>query len=281
MRFNPHKCAFGVTYGKLLGHIVSHRGIVVDPSNITAIMEMPNPETEKQIQDPIKYLFEKPVLNGQMSRWTLMLSEFDLKYVPLNAIKGRAVADFLDDNPIEEAEVVAPWPFPDEDMAHIEDDVLDLYFDGASNYMGYRVGILLVSPKGEHMPVSIKLDFNVTNNAAEYEACLLGLRNAIDLGVKKLLVHGDLSLVINQVVGSSKIKSSSLTPYPARIYELERYFDDVKYVHLPRDENQFADALSKLAALINITEHMDSMPICVEKRSSPSYVNARYQRKWN
>ncbi|XP_074306423.1 uncharacterized protein LOC141641667 [Silene latifolia] len=59
-----------------------------------------------------------------------------------------------------------------------------------------------------------------------------------------------------------------------RIEELERFFDDVKYVHLLRDENQFADALSKLAALINIPEHMDSMPICVERRSAPSYVNA-------
>ncbi|XP_074314386.1 uncharacterized protein LOC141649599 [Silene latifolia] len=59
-----------------------------------------------------------------------------------------------------------------------------------------------------------------------------------------------------------------------RIGEFQRFFDDVKYVHLPRDENQFADALSKLAALINIPEHMDSMSICIERRSAPSYVNA-------
>ncbi|XP_074290318.1 uncharacterized protein LOC141617047 [Silene latifolia] len=171
-----------------------------------------------------------------MSRWTLMLSEFDLKYVPLKAIKGRVVADFLAENPIEETEAIDTWSFPDENVIHIEDDVWDLYFDEASNYMGYEVGILLISPTGEHVPVSIKLDFNVTNNnAAEYEACLLGLRSALDLGVKRLLVHGDSSLVINQVTGSWKIKSETL---------------------------------------INIPEHMDSMPICVERRSAPSYVNA-------
>ncbi|XP_074292678.1 uncharacterized protein LOC141619563 [Silene latifolia] len=95
----------------------------------------------------------------------------------------------------------------------------------------------------------IKLDFNVTNNAAEYEACLFGLRSALDLGVKKLLVHGDSSLVINQ------------------------YFEDIRYVHFTRDENQFSDALSKLAALINIPDHIDSMSIYVELRSSPAYVN--------
>ncbi|XP_074300650.1 putative mitochondrial protein AtMg00860 [Silene latifolia] len=49
MRLNPQKCAFGVTSGKLLGHIISHRGIELDPSKIKAIMEMPHPETEKEI----------------------------------------------------------------------------------------------------------------------------------------------------------------------------------------------------------------------------------------
>ncbi|XP_074300360.1 putative mitochondrial protein AtMg00860 [Silene latifolia] len=50
MRLNPQKCAFGVTFGKLLGHIISHRGIEVDPSKIKAIMEIPHPETEKEIR---------------------------------------------------------------------------------------------------------------------------------------------------------------------------------------------------------------------------------------
>ncbi|XP_074301255.1 uncharacterized protein LOC141632623 [Silene latifolia] len=194
--------------------------------------------------DPIKYLFENPVLNGRMSRLTLMLSEFDLKYLPLKAIKGRVVADFLADNQIEETEVVDTSSFPDEDVVHVEDDVWDLYFYRASNYMRYGVGILLISPKGEHVPVSSKLYFNVTNNAAEYEACLPGLCSALDLGMKKLLVCGDSSLVINEVVESWKIKRNSLAPYQARIEELERYFDDVKYVRLPRDKNQFADALT-------------------------------------
>ncbi|XP_074290618.1 uncharacterized protein LOC141617334 [Silene latifolia] len=181
-----------------------------------------------------------------MSRWTLMLAEFDLKYVPLKAVKGRDVADFLADNPIEEDSVTNMWSFPDENMVHVEDQVWDLYFDRASSSMVYGVGILLTSPKGEHVPVSIKLDFLATNNAAEYEACLLGLRSAISLNIKKLL---------------------------AKIEELEKYFEEIHYVHLPREENQFADALSKLAALVNIPDHIDSMPLFIERRSSPSYIN--------
>ena len=50
-----------------------------------------------------------------------------------------------------------------------ESEVWDLYFDDAFNLRGYGVGVLLISPEGELVPVSVKLDFNVTNNAAESE----------------------------------------------------------------------------------------------------------------
>ena len=49
LRLNPKKCTFGVTSGKLLGHIVSERGIEVDPENIRAILDMPAPRTEREI----------------------------------------------------------------------------------------------------------------------------------------------------------------------------------------------------------------------------------------
>ena len=47
---NPKKVTFGVTFGKLLGHIVSERGIEVDPKKIKAILDMPAPRTEKEIR---------------------------------------------------------------------------------------------------------------------------------------------------------------------------------------------------------------------------------------
>jgi len=52
--------------------------------------------------DPIKYIFEKPVLNDRLSTRTLILLEFDLTYKSLKVIKGRVVADFLADNAIIE-----------------------------------------------------------------------------------------------------------------------------------------------------------------------------------
>ena len=50
LRMNPKKCTYGVTSGKLLGHIVSERGIEVDPEKIKAILDMPAPRTEKEIR---------------------------------------------------------------------------------------------------------------------------------------------------------------------------------------------------------------------------------------
>ena len=49
MRLNPKKCIFGVTSGKLLGHIVSKRGIEVDPNKIKSIQEMPVLKAEKDV----------------------------------------------------------------------------------------------------------------------------------------------------------------------------------------------------------------------------------------
>ncbi|XP_074301268.1 uncharacterized protein LOC141632639 [Silene latifolia] len=184
-------------------------------------------------EERVIYYISKKFLDYEVKYAPLEKTYFDLKYVSLKVIKRRAVADFLADSPIGETEVMDTWSFPYENVVHVENDIWDLYFDGASNYMGYGVGIV----------------------------------GTLDLGVKKLLVYGDSSFVINQVGGSWKIKSRCLALYQTRIEELEKYFEDIRYVRLPREENQLADALSKLAVLINIPDHVDNMPICVERRS--------------
>ena len=50
LRLNPKKCTFGVNSGKLLGHIVSERGIEVDHEKIRSILDMPAPRTEREIR---------------------------------------------------------------------------------------------------------------------------------------------------------------------------------------------------------------------------------------
>ncbi|XP_074315379.1 uncharacterized protein LOC141651574 [Silene latifolia] len=182
---------------------------------------------------PVKYIFEKPILNGRLARWTLMLSEFDLKYLPLKVIKGRAVTEFFVDNPIHDTQVIDTRSFPDEDILHTDAESWDLYFDGASNLRGYGIAVLLISSKGEHTPISVKLDFDVTNHAAEYDACLIGLQPAVGLGIKRLRVHEDSSLITNQITGSWKIRSESLAPYQAGIDQVAQFFDQPVELEIP------------------------------------------------
>jgi len=68
---------------------------------------------------------------------------------------------------------------------------------------GTGAGLLFISPLGEHMRYVIRLHFPVSNNMAEYEALLSGLRIAIELSVKRLDVRGDSQLVIDQVMKES------------------------------------------------------------------------------
>jgi len=64
--------------------------------------------------DPLKYLFEKPVLNGRLSRWLALLAQFELVYVTQKSIKGRAISEYCAENPISGQALNDE--FPDEDL---------------------------------------------------------------------------------------------------------------------------------------------------------------------
>ena len=75
-----------------------------------------------------------------------------------------------------------------------------MYFDGAANHSGYGIGVLLISPHGNHIPRFVRLAFSdqhpTTNNIVEYEACILGLETIIELGIKQMEVFGDSNMVL-------------------------------------------------------------------------------------
>jgi len=61
-----------------------------------------------------------------------------------------------------------------------------MYFDGALNQKGFRVGIILISPDGEHTPISIKMDLELNNNMVGYKACFFGSQATIEIGLKNI-----------------------------------------------------------------------------------------------
>jgi hypothetical protein len=74
-----------------------------------------------------------------------------------------------------------------------------LYFDGSKSQEGLGVGCILIEHKGKCYFLSCRLEFECTNNTAEYEALVQGLKKAIDLDVKELKVFGDSEIIVRQV----------------------------------------------------------------------------------
>ena len=109
-------------------------------------------------------------------------------------IKGRVISDFCVENPIEGEN--GKEEFLDEDILGVELGTWKMYFDGAVNQYGNEIGILLITPEGSHIPLSIKLNFEAINNMAEYEPCISRMEALRELRVKEAKVFGDSTLVI-------------------------------------------------------------------------------------
>ncbi|XP_016667454.2 uncharacterized protein [Gossypium hirsutum] len=228
--------------------------------------------------DPLKYMMESTALNGRMARWQILLSEFDIVYVNQKAVKGSAIADFLASRALEDYEPLN-FNFPIEDLMYVaiaegdmpENHSWKLNFDGASNAVGNGVGAILISPNGDHYPFTCKLDFDCTNNMAEYEACIMGIRAAIDREIKVLEVYGDSALVIYQLKGEWETRDSKLISYRKLILELIENFDDITFHYLPRDENQMVDAFATLASMVKVNEQEDMKSIQMSICEAPAH----------
>ena len=147
--------------------------------------------------DPMKHVYQDTFLVEKLAKWLVLLTEFNMQYLTKKIIKGRVVAEFLALNPIQDSEEIQ-LDFPDDLSMAIEVQEWRMYFDGAVNQFGAGIGIILLTPEGEIVPIAKKLAFKVMNNEAEYEACILGMEALIALGITEVEIFGDSMLVINQ-----------------------------------------------------------------------------------
>ena len=154
--------------------------------------------------DPLKYLFKKPSFSGRVSKWLILLAEFDLKYVARKTIKGSVMSDFCAKNPIKGKD--GKEDFSDEDILDVKLETWKMYFDEVANQYGNGIEVLLITPEGSHIPLAIKLNFEAANNMVEYEACIAGMEALRELRVKEAEVFGDSTLVIAQAKKLWKVK---------------------------------------------------------------------------
>ncbi|KAL0444628.1 UNVERIFIED_CONTAM: hypothetical protein Slati_2185500 [Sesamum latifolium] len=151
---------------------------------------------------PLKQTLGKSDTSGRLVKWAMELSEYDISYMPRMTIKAQALADFISE--------IAGMSIKDTS----QDQKWLLHVDGSSTTQGSGASVVITTPQGEHLEFTIKFDFKASNNEAEYEALVIGMRMAHEAAN-----HG----LEDQV--------PSLSNHP-----------------IPREENVKADSLSKLAS---------------------------------
>jgi ribonuclease HI len=123
-----------------------------------------------------------------------------------------------------------------------------MYFDGSLKLEGAGAGVLLISPMGKQLKYILQIFWKVSNNEAEYEALLHGLRLAASLGLKRLLVYDDSAVVINQVNKSWDRNKENMDTYCLEVRKLENKFYGLEFHHVVCDNNVVVDVLSKLGS---------------------------------
>ena len=185
---------------------------------------------------PLRKAMNSPKAVGRMALWAIELSEFDIQYRPRTAIKGLVVVDFIVEFILMDGqgvEMILQW---------------NIYTDGSSNRQAGGAGVVLFSLEKDKIECMIRLEFHSTNNEAEYEALIVGIDLVRAAEAKKMVIHSDSQIVTSQVNDIYECKNERMKRYldevKGRIGNLQ-----IKFVQIPREENECADRLAKAASV--------------------------------
>jgi ribonuclease HI len=107
-----------------------------------------------------------------------------------------------------------------------KNQIWSLYFDGSKSKEGASAGCVIMDPAGNKTLIACRLEFECTNNIAEYEALLQGLRKALDMNVQNLTIFGDSGIVVRQVKNSIHCLSPHLKRYQSEVWNLMNKFSN-------------------------------------------------------
>ncbi|XP_018458091.2 uncharacterized protein LOC108828938 [Raphanus sativus] len=185
---------------------------------------------------PIRTILHSPSQSGRLAKWAVELSEYDIDYRPRTGAKSQVLADFLVELPtkaITNKEPNSTW------LLHV---------DRSSSKQGSGIGIRLTSPTGEILEQSFRLEFHASNNEAEYEALIAGLRLAHGLKIRNIHAYCDSQLVASQYSGEYEAWDERMEAYLKLVQNISQDFDSFALTRIPRSENTQTDALAALAS---------------------------------
>ncbi|XP_070034811.1 uncharacterized protein [Nicotiana tomentosiformis] len=161
---------------------------------------------------------------GKLAKWQILLSEFNI--VMQKAIKGKALADYLAENPVDKDYDPLTTYFPNEEILFIGEDI-------SESYLGWRMFF-------------------------DEDANFKGV------GIREVLVIGDSDLLIHQVQGEWTTKNVKILPYLHYVKELCKKFTKIEFKYFPKIQNEFADALATLSSMIQHSDKNYIDPIEIE-----------------
>jgi ribonuclease HI len=172
------------------------------------------------------------------------------------------------------------------DVTHI----WSLYFDGSKSKEGDGVGCVLIDPTSNKTLIACRLEFECTNNMAEYEALLQGLRKALDLKIHNLMVFDDSEIVVRQVRNSIHCLSPHLKSYQDEVWNLMYKLFAFNINSIPILNNSeaelFANVASKLFPAEGLLDHQSQTTSLIGEcsiminRSSVSYTWKTLFKVW-
>ncbi|CAA0822963.1 Unknown protein, partial [Striga hermonthica] len=118
---------------------------------------------------PLEETLGRPSVSGRLVKWAVELSEYTITYEPRRAIKAQALADFIQEGTKESGGSEGVW---------------QVFADGSVSRVGGGLGIVLMSPKGDSLEFAVKVAYQISNNEAEYEAVIKGLKLALNGGAR-------------------------------------------------------------------------------------------------
>jgi ribonuclease HI len=187
-------------------------------------------------------LFRNPEASVRIAKWAAKLSRYHITFEPRTTIKSQVLEDFIVD-----------WTGPTWPQEESPEKVWIIHYEGAWCHAGAGVAAIITSPTGVKYRYAARLSFALesdrcTNNIAEYEAVILGLRKLRALGVTTCIVRIDSKVVAGQVKKEYSAIDLALMQYLTAVCNLEKQFKGFTLQHVDRAKNEEADALAKAAA---------------------------------
>jgi ribonuclease HI len=206
--------------GKKLPHYFECHSIIVVASN------------------SVSSILNNPDATGHVLLWGITLGPWEITYQCQSAIKSQVLPDFI-----------AEWT--EAQMLKLPDlsNCWTIYVDGSKRVSGAGAGVLLVSPQGDKMRYVLRMRFtNPSNNKAEYEAVLHGMRMAKACGATHIKIHGDSNLIAQQVMKECNATYANMIAYRAMYDKLEGDFEGCEVTHIGRESNEEADNLANIGS---------------------------------